>query len=373
MANTIEQVQQGRDAVAMFTKMLSDIDAKFACAAADTDWGDRDVLIVDECSHSTAPQWKAQIESCKGARWGFSATPDGEDEIRNAELRLLFGCEEYVISRDKVADKLAPARVIMLDDTDSGLRAKIDAEIQDRIKTSIRRYGRWMESQNKNEVIRRILNEHNIPINGNFDALLNGAGLRDEYNAAMDEVIRSILWQRTAWQVCVEFGIIGNQARNNAVIRCAIKHKEDYVLVLINQIEHGKEIASRIPGALMCFSKMGAKKRKAALDAFRNGDAKCIVATSLADEGLDLPMASVLVLVSGGRSKARTEQRTGRVLRQFAGKKNGTIYDWVDNQHPLMAKHARQRVDVYKKLGYSVKVPESTALSVQICYAKTSI
>jgi superfamily II DNA or RNA helicase len=99
---------------------------------------------------------------------------------------------------------------------------------------------------------------------------------------------------------------------------------------------------------------MGAKNRRNALEAFKAGELKRLVATSLCDEGIDLPIASVLVLVSGGRSRAKTEQRTGRVLRQFAGKESGLIYDFVDKFHGLMYKHFRQRLAVYKQLGYDI-------------------
>jgi superfamily II DNA or RNA helicase len=66
-------------------------------------------------------------------------------------------------------------------------------------------------------------------------------------------------------------------------------------------------------------------------------------------------MANVLVLVSGGRSKAKVEQRTGRVLRRFAGKRGAVIYDFEDLQHPLMAKHSRLRQELYRELGYATE------------------
>jgi superfamily II DNA or RNA helicase len=60
-------------------------------------------------------------------------------------------------------------------------------------------------------------------------------------------------------------------------------------------------------------------------------------------------------MVSGGRSKIKAEQRTGRVLRAFAGKEQGLIYDFVDSQHPVMQNQSRKRVALYKSLGYQVE------------------
>ena len=61
-----------------------------------------------------------------------------------------------------------------------------------------------------------------------------------------------------------------------------------------------------------------------------------------------------LILVSGGRNKARTEQqRVGRTLRQYAGKEHALVYDFLDLQHPLMAKHAKARMALYASLNFS--------------------
>ena len=97
---------------------------------------------------------------------------------------------------------------------------------------------------------------------------------------------------------------------------------------------------------------MGKKKRAEAIEGFKNGTIKCLIATSLADEGADLPRTNVLILVSGGRSEAKTIQRTGRALRVFPGKSHATVYDFNDNFHPLAAKHSLRRREIYTKLGY---------------------
>ena len=106
----------------------------------------------------------------------------------------------------------------------------------------------------------------------------------------------------------------------------------------------------------MCYSKMSKKDRASVLETFKEGKVKCIIATSLADEGLDLPKANVLIMVSGGRSEAKTIQRTGRVLRAFPGKTHGLIYDFLDRQHPMMERHANKRIATYRKLGYRIEL-----------------
>ena len=306
LAHTIEQKQQAVDALNRFPELLPLIDLKVECAAAEHTWSDRDVLVVDEVHWAGCNQWSKQVQSCPGARWGFTATPFGDDQERNAALLALFNQQVFTIHRDEVSARLAPAKVVLLDASDACLQQPIDDEIE---RTMQRRLPYW-----KGE----------------------------------DWKLRAIV----AWQVCIKRGIIGNKARNAEAVALAKRHANDSVLMLVNEIEHGQSLADQIPGAVLCYSKMGKKARREALEAFKAGSVRCIVATSLADEGLDIPIANVLVMVSAGRSRAKTEQRTGRVLRTFAGKEHGLIYDFRDTFHPMMARHSKVRQSVYLKLGY---------------------
>lgn len=337
IANTKEQVNQAyksmvqvffnrevSDAAApkvwdeMSSKLIDSLPIFFnaRCYAAGADWSCYDALIVDEAHHGPAKELRGQIETCKGARWGFTATPEAEGEDadeRNRALEELFAprSEWHYVQRSDVGSLVSKAKVILLDpEWQPGLSELIDSETE---KTYAYRIKHWGGDPQK---------------------------------------LRAMVW----WQKCVEFGIVLNANRTLEAVEKANDHTRngESVLVLVNQVEHAKEVADLI-GAVACYSGMGAKARRHALYDFKAGKLKCIVATSLCDEGVDFPIASVLVLISGGKSRARTEQRTGRVLRQFVGKTHGFIYDFVDSQHALMYKHFKQRLDVYKTLGYEIE------------------
>jgi superfamily II DNA or RNA helicase len=126
------------------------------------------------------------------------------------------------------------------------------------------------------------------------------------------------------------------------------------VLVLVRTIDEGKRLAERIPGAVAVYSRMGAKKRREAVADFRRGVLRCMIATSLADEGADFPVASVLVLASGGRSARLVEQRSGRVLRCSKGKDAGRIVDFIDTASPMLFYQSQARIKVYRELGYEI-------------------
>lgn len=301
--NTHEQISQALSALGRF-QLLQQQDIKVACAAAQTDWSDRDVLVVDECHTALAPTHALQIQACKGRIWGLTATFP-TDPIKASALTNLIG-ESLVIPREAVQANLAPAVVRWIDATDPNLREPIDAEI-DRVVKIRERY--WSGDAGQ-------------------------------------------LWGNVAWQVVVEMGIIANAARNAAAIAAATNDRP--TLVLINQVEHAHTLSAQIPGAKPCYSAMGAKARREVLEDFIAGKCRCLVASSLCDEGFDAPNAEVLVLVSAGKSAARTEQRTGRVLRQFQGKTHAVVHDFLDLYHPLPAKHARLRGELYSKLGYTI-------------------
>ena len=341
LANTLEQCQQARDALAKFPTMTQKVDVRIACAAADTDWSDRDVLIVDECHHGIAPQWSAQISTCKGALWGFTATPP-EDEELLAKWREMFGNSIHVVQRLAAASKLSKAVVVLLPDTDAGLDVPIDTKVEKDV--------RWREKYFMGGAIGRAQQT--------LWTLQRRQPKPDQLIAAAEDTVKQLrqrLWGQVAWQTCIDIGIVENRARNAAAVATARRHASDSVLLLVNKIEHGEALCGQIPGAVMCFSKMGKKKRREAIESFKTGKCRCLVATSLADEGLDVPIANVLILVSGGRSTARTEQRTGRVLRVAPGKTHGLIYDFKDEWHSLAAKHSRRRVEIYRSLDYHIQ------------------
>lgn len=312
MANTKEQIQQAKDAVEKFPEINRLAEVKYACAAAQTDWSDRDVLIIDEVHHILAPGWMEQAIRCKGAIWGFTATPP--EDLESLEIfNKFFNHRIFTIERGSVKKRISTAHVTICHETDTYIGRIIDAKA---ISTMA-----WRSAWNKRQGI------------------------------AMSE---GELWSQVIWQACMKYGIVENKSRNLKVLELMQKHKNDPTLVLVNQINHGEAFAKKMPHARMCHSKMGAKKRRETLAGFLDGSVKCIIATSLADEGLNLPNAQVLILVSGGRSKAKTEQRTGRVLRIWKDKPGAVIYDFADKSHPLLAKHSRVRQELYRKLGYEV-------------------
>ena len=77
-----------------------------------------------------------------------------------------------------------------------------------------------------------------------------------------------------------------------------------------------------------------------------------LVATQLADEGLDMPSLDALILAVPQRNPGRLEQRVGRVSRSAPGKAAADVYDLVDGGWAGKLWWARRKV--YLRLGCAI-------------------
>lgn len=119
------------------------------------------------------------------------------------------------------------------------------------------------------------------------------------------------------------------------------------VLVLVKHIEHGVRLAARIPGSVFVDGSNSMTVRASAFDDFRAGTVRCLIGTSLCDEGVDIPAADALILAGAGASSTRALQRIGRVLRPAPGKANAFVADIVD-EHPTFRRQFYSRHKIYR-------------------------
>lgn len=317
VANTIEQTFQAQRAVDAFPEIHERARVEFFCYAGCPALMDFDLVILDECHHAAAQGFASKLRYYDGPRWGLSATPERADDLRELVFDLI-GPIIHEVPREALvqAGQLAQARVMI---HSPNRKAEMEAEIREAAMPEYeKRKKRWPFMFRSKQ--------------------------------AADEQLGRCIWQ--AAQVT---GIQGNQKRNARIVELAIRHAEDSTLIIVGSIEHGEALAAQVPGAALCYAKLGKKKRQELLAAFSCGALKTLFATSLADEGLDVPRANCLILAAAGRSAAKAEQRTGRVLRSFSDKTHGTIHDFADLQHYFLAAQARKRIAVYRSLGYQIE------------------
>jgi superfamily II DNA or RNA helicase len=142
--------------------------------------------------------------------------------------------------------------------------------------------------------------------------------------------------------------VVENEERNRIIADVAIHSSQRgrSVLILVNQIRHGEILEKLIPEASFISGNDSSEVRQVALQRLKAKTDQVLIATTLADEGLDLPSLDVLILAGAGRSETRALQRVGRVLRPFPGKNTATIVDFWD-QTLYLEGHSKARYEIY--------------------------
>lgn len=128
-------------------------------------------------------------------------------------------------------------------------------------------------------------------------------------------------------------------------------------LVLSERVGHCELLAGVLrrilpPGEVAVLTGSTPRKaREAAIAGAQAGKVRVLLATRLADEGLDLPLLDRLFVVTPRRAAAKVLQQAGRVMRMAPGKDEPVVYDFRDHRVPVLESQARSRqAEVYRGL-----------------------
>ena len=88
---------------------------------------------------------------------------------------------------------------------------------------------------------------------------------------------------------------------------------------------------------------MSQKQQLAQLDKFRNGEMNVLVATSVGEEGLDVPSASMVLFYEPVSSAIRAIQRRGRTARERSGSVHVLVANDTRDVHVLHASRNREK------------------------------
>jgi len=146
--------------------------------------------------------------------------------------------------------------------------------------------------------------------------------------------------------------ITENKELNDSVIKTAnhLKSLDLSCLILVNHYPQGDYIKTNMEDTEFVTGRMTTKKRSESIDKLRQGDIKCMIATSLADEGLDVPTLNSALLAGGGASASRVYQRIGRTLRKDPKKpKDKAIVVIYTHNARYLEKHALKVRRLLKK------------------------
>lgn len=117
--------------------------------------------------------------------------------------------------------------------------------------------------------------------------------------------------------------IVENVLRNERIVQSAISlnKKNKSVLILVQQVLHGtllkKLFAAKGVDVEFVFGDDNLEKREQEVYRLRTKQSLILIATTIADEGLDVPSLDSVILAGGGKSPSKGMQRVGRALRLF--------------------------------------------------------
>lgn len=117
--------------------------------------------------------------------------------------------------------------------------------------------------------------------------------------------------------------IIENPERNEKIIKSVKRliDKNRSVLILVQQITHGELLQQLLleEGIVteFVYGLDDIRKREQEVSKLRYKQSLCLIASTIADEGLDIPSLDAVILAGGGKSPSKSLQRVGRSLRKY--------------------------------------------------------
>lgn len=158
----------------------------------------------------------------------------------------------------------------------------------------------------------------------------------------------------TTYAKAYEQRVIKNAERNDLVRRLAEMEADrgNSVLISVRQINHGEIIYKLLKGkyknkVVFLNSKVNSNKISEVLQQLSKKEVLIVIATSLINEGINVPSLDTLIFASCPKSPIITMQLVGRVLRRTETKNTVNVYDIQDYGCKYLTSAGKERVNIY--------------------------
>jgi superfamily II DNA or RNA helicase len=267
-------------------------------------WGNRwGLAIFDECHRLSASTYSQAAQFLLAPlRLGLSATPEGSDGELPPSLPEVVGPIVYRRTADELqGDTLAPYEIrriaVDLTDEERARYAELTVERDAFLKARGIRLG--------------------AP--GGWEAFLRAsAGSVEGRKALLAHHERRLLARGAATKLAVLAELLQ-------------QHPRERVLIFTDDTATAYEVSARFLLPVITHE-TPARERTEWMTLFREGKLRALVASHVLDEGIDVPAASVGILLSGSGSVREAVQRLGRILRRSPEKRQAILYEVVASQ-----------------------------------------
>ena len=132
--------------------------------------------------------------------------------------------------------------------------------------------------------------------------------------------------------------------RNMIALICDFVNPQK-VLIIVNEVEHGKYISEGIPEAVFVHGERSMSERKKLLQRFQTGNTRILISSPILDFGIDFKRLPHLILAGGLESPIRLIQRIGRTRASQVSH----IWDFDFYNHPYLEEHSCSRFESIKQ------------------------
>jgi superfamily II DNA or RNA helicase len=156
--------------------------------------------------------------------------------------------------------------------------------------------------------------------------------------------------------------LVSDADRNEMIVRNVLDQAEDgyhHQLVISNEVRH-------LDALVGIFDSLGVKtykitgkdnRKREAIITEIEAQEEAIILSTVAGEGLDIPIIDRVHLIFPTGNPRKTEQEVGRGTRVHESKGDTIIFDYADTEIPVLAKQFRKRRwQCYEKLGLEVVI-----------------
>lgn len=256
------------------------------------------LVIFDECHHLPSSVYRYAAEmSIAPFRLGLTATPERAD----GSERLLEDLIGPIVYRREAREL---AGEYLSDYTTERINVRLSADERVRYES-------------EREIFRGFVAEKGISFGG-----LHGWQMFVAASARSEAGRRAMLAYRESKRIA-----LGTEAKLRVLSDLLVRHKREKVLIFTAENEMVYRISRKflIPAIT---HETNVKERRQWLEAFNKGDVLALATSKVLNEGVNIPDASVAVVLSGSGSMREHVQRLGRILRKLPGKE-AVLYEVV--------------------------------------------
>ena len=257
---------------------------------------DYGLIIIDECHHAASKTYQNFLtKACSKYLYGLTATPLRSDDLTKVFYMLLGPIRYSYTSKDRAIEQ------------------GIDHLVIPRFT--------------------RVVNPHlstNKNINEAYE-LIRNSNIRNEQ--IIDDIKECIANKRTVL-------VLTKYVNQATTLYTSLEGIADKLFILtgnLNPKERNQTIKE--------------------LQSVNNDESLILIATGqLVGEGFNLPRLDTLILASPIAFEGLLEQYVGRLNRDFPGKENVLVYDYIDSYIPVFKQMYLKRLKAYRRVGYKIKV-----------------